>query len=133
MEQIENQLLELTRAVFRLHSLDRPVSNVPVSLENQGFRNVSLNFVQAIFDKLANEANKYMNVCFSNAKKALHYTLKVEETYISRNVYFWTERYFLSHMHNLPGEFYTIEVFDTLLCLFIPFKRDYDRKDWKNY
>jgi hypothetical protein len=116
MEQIENRVLELTRAVCRLHRLDRPASDVPVTLENEGFRNVSVNFVQAIFDKLLNEANKYMKLCFSNAEKALHYTFKVKEIDIFRKLYFWSERYLLYNMYNmynLPGEFYSVEFFDT--------------------
>jgi hypothetical protein len=115
METIENRVLELIRTVCRLYYPDRSASDVPIALENEGFRNVSVNFVQAIFDMLSHEANKYMNACFENAEKSNYCTFETDDKYIIRRTVSLSERYFLSHAcnGNLSGDFHEITVLDT--------------------
>jgi hypothetical protein len=63
MESIENRILELTEAVCRLHLYEKvEASSLIAKLNEQGFLNISADFVQAIYGRLIEETQKNIKV-----------------------------------------------------------------------
>jgi hypothetical protein len=113
MEQIENRVLELVRAVCRAHRQDNYYPYVVNTLHNDGI-DVSTNFVRAICNRLPIETDKYMTSYHQNAKKTLYYELERKcRTYIR----LWSERYFFIYTDYPYGRqmntFHSFDVFDT--------------------
>jgi hypothetical protein len=53
MDSVESKVLELTEAVCRLHFYDNINASAAIDkLKEQGFPNISIEFVQAIYERL---------------------------------------------------------------------------------
>jgi hypothetical protein len=110
MEEIENRVLELIRSICRLHRWSPFASSVSKKLNNEGFRDVSINLVQAICNKLSNESDKYMASAYEHSENAIYYKAEINTT-DSRIFDLWSERYFLLYVSSI-GNSHSFEVVD---------------------
>jgi hypothetical protein len=104
-------VLNLIREVCRLHreSYIRATDAAGI-LHRQGFRDVSMKFVKAIYKQLSREAEKRVTKLNERAENALYYEITTEKEELS----VWSERYLLLYPSNSPdSDHYEIEVFDT--------------------
>jgi hypothetical protein len=67
MESVESKVIELVEVVCRLHFYDDIDTFTAVrKLNEQGFEDVSAEFVQAIYEQLIKETDKTMTVSYNN-------------------------------------------------------------------
>jgi hypothetical protein len=104
-------VLNLIREVCRLHREHKIYAIDAVQiLHDRGFRDVSVEFVDAIYEQLTREAEKRVKTLNESAENAsIHeITKKKGESNI------WSERYLLFYPSKSPdSDHYEIEVFDT--------------------
>lgn len=94
-EEVENKVLELTRAVLR--SCNRREANAltaAIELEKQDFKNVTVELIEAVYKQLANEARKHTKSWRKNAENALYYTYTTDQERFHDAVV-WDDRFFL--------------------------------------
>jgi hypothetical protein len=103
MKEAEYTILEMTQAVFILHSQDWSESKaVEILREEEGFKDVSLHFVEAIYGQLSKEIKNH----YKNVGKASYYKIADTEDYVT----VWSERYLL--FEKPESEVYKFEVYD---------------------
>jgi hypothetical protein len=95
----------LTRAICELHRYDQTEDSTAIrNLEEQGFKEVSVEFVRAVYDQLEKEQ------WHQNADKSMYYTcvLPSEESFVM-----WSQRYLLSFDDtSTEGDSHQVQVFD---------------------
>jgi hypothetical protein len=109
MDEIESCVLDATRSICRLFRRRISATNTIETLRNEGFSNISLDFVKAMYDHLSIKTQKYIEHCHDKSEKSLVYTIQSEHA-----VNVWSERYFLSYKYrSLDSTLHKIDVFDS--------------------
>lgn len=101
------------KAVFRLPTTFRTDKwDVARELEEQGFKDVSLKFVQAVCDQLKIQIEMTMRKA---ADKSHYYTIDFGyDSDLSHSVFVWSQRYFLFFNNDQPNEdFHELELVDS--------------------
>jgi hypothetical protein len=110
MEEIQERVLDLTRAISQLHRRQVTIENAIEILGEQGFDDVSPGLVKELYDHLSLELQKYMKRCHDKADKSLYYCVDSENDNFCS---IWSERYVVVSDYRSPNQdFHTIEVFD---------------------
>lgn len=114
-ETIKNRVLKLTRAISQLHRYNEIAEFTAVLiLKSQGFEDVTVEFIQSIYDQLEKEANKQMETSIKNANKSHYYCLALNEERRDSFVFSWSERYFFrSKCQVTDPNFHELELFDS--------------------
>jgi Zn-dependent M32 family carboxypeptidase len=110
MEDTETKLLKLTRAVCRLHRYEEDAFDAIETLADEGFENVSVAFVEAVYNQLEKEADKLVKIHREKAENTLYYTF-VEKGY--KSVFLLSERFFLLYdFQSTDPTAHKLELFD---------------------
>jgi hypothetical protein len=113
METIEDRLVELTRTVYRLINRRnyRDPNWIVDEFQRQGLGEVSLEFVNAIYDQSEKEAQELKKPLRETAIKSLYYT--TTEPHVTHYATLWIDRYLVVPISNLSSQNCTcIEIFD---------------------
>jgi hypothetical protein len=110
MEEIQERVLDLARAISRLYYRQVTVENAIEILREQGFEDVSPGLVKELYDHLSLELQKYTQRCRYKADKSLYYCVDSEKYKVCS---IWSERYVVVSDYRSPNQdFHIIEVFD---------------------
>jgi hypothetical protein len=104
---------KLIQVVIRLHRWRLVFSQRALEeLEYEGFNNVTVEFVEAIFNQLEKAAEKHIKTSRENGEKAYYYSLAPGEIR-SEMPHVWSERYVLLHkVASSKAYFHQFELFD---------------------
>jgi hypothetical protein len=111
MTEKEEAVLNLTREICCLHRkrYNRAIDSVRI-LDDRGFGDVSIKFVEAIYKQLSQETEKHFKQLHERSEKAFIY----EITTPGKTFDIWSERYLLIHSwKSSDSDHHEIEVLDT--------------------
>jgi hypothetical protein len=121
LKEAEVRLLDLMRAVCQAYRRDRGqgVNSILRSLQEGGFGEVSVAFVQTVFDQLKKGVDKHLEPLRKNSQKLAYYDIGSRKG-INDNYFVWSDRYILIAADVWTQHFcYYLELFDTYNAKFV--------------
>jgi hypothetical protein len=79
--------------VFSFYDREYYALTAAEELKQQGFKDITVQFVEAVYKQLKKEAGNYTNYLHDKAEKALYYTLQVDHEPL-RRTFVWSDRFF---------------------------------------
>jgi hypothetical protein len=92
-QEVNNEILQLTEAICRLHqTFDIDAELAVEILKEQGFTEITVAYVEAVYEQRSKQIKKRMEPWRQNAEKSLYWTALDED---DDWTILWSERYIL--------------------------------------
>jgi hypothetical protein len=106
-QELDNEVSQLTQAICRLHRRRMSAKNAIQTLKEEGFGEVSIEYVKSIYEQRMKQLKKRILPWSVYAEKSVYWT-----TAEKGDVTIWSERYILFHKSGSNRPFYEIKVLD---------------------